>query len=112
MKSCKSRQVNKTRTLKFGYLPSKIVISTHCEALCVNLVSLCTLKGLDGSAINFMALTMINLASSWFKIVELPLVSQLTTKLVNGKEKISKQLIFDKSSNQISQLVNKIWLCR
>jgi hypothetical protein len=32
--------------------------------------------------------------------------------LVNGKEKVSKELIFDKSSNQIAQLVNKIWLCR
>jgi hypothetical protein len=32
--------------------------------------------------------------------------------LVNGKEKVSKEPIFDKSSNQISQLVNKIWLCR
>ncbi len=32
--------------------------------------------------------------------------------MVNGKEKVSKELIFDKSSNQIAQLVNKIWLCR
>ncbi len=32
--------------------------------------------------------------------------------MVNDKEKVSKELIFDKSSNQIAQLVNKIWLCR
>jgi hypothetical protein len=71
-----------------------------------------TLKGKDGSAIDFMALTMIDLASSWFKIVELPLVSWLTTTMVNGKAKVSEELIFDKSSNQIARLVNKIWLCR
>jgi hypothetical protein len=61
-----------------------------------------TLKGKDGSAVDFMALTMIHPASSWFEIVELPLVSQLTATLVNCKEKVSKELIFDKSSNQIS----------
>ena len=84
-KSCKSCQVNKRRTLKYGHLPSKIVISTPWEALCVNLVGPYTLKGKDGSAVGFMALTMIDLASSWFEIVELPLVSRLTTTLVNGK---------------------------
>jgi hypothetical protein len=67
-----------------------------------------TLKGKDGSAIDFMALTMIDPASSWFEIVELPLVTQLTTMTVSGKEKVSKELIFDKSSNQIARLVNKI----
>jgi hypothetical protein len=70
-KSCMSCQVNKRRTLKYGQLPSKIVISTPWEALCVDLVSPYTLKGKEGSAIDFMALTMINPASSWFKIVEL-----------------------------------------
>jgi hypothetical protein len=112
MKSCKSCQVNKRHTLKYGHLPSKIVKSTPWEALCVNLVGPYTLKGLVGLAIDFMALTMINPASSWFEIVELPLVSWLMTKMVNGKQKVSKDLIFDKSSNQIARLVNKIWLCR
>ena len=55
---------------------------------------------------------MIDPTSSWFEIVELPLVTQQTTLTVNGKEKVSKELIFDKSSNQIARLVNKIWLCR
>ena len=59
-------------------------ISTPWEALCVDLIGPYTLKGLDGSAIDFMALTMIDPASSWLEIVELPLVIQLTTKMVNG----------------------------
>jgi hypothetical protein len=107
-KSCKSCQVNKRRTLKYGHLPSKIVISPPWEALCVNLVGPYTLKGKDSSAIDFMALTMIDPASSWFEIVELPLVTPLTTMTVNSKEKVSKELIFDNSSNQIARLVNKI----
>jgi hypothetical protein len=106
-KSCKSCQVNKRPTLKYGHLPSKIVISTPWEALCTKLVGPYTLKGLEVSAIDFMALTIIDPASSWFEIVELLLVSRLTTKMVNGKEKISKELIFDKSSNQIAYLITK-----
>jgi hypothetical protein len=88
------------------------VISTPWEALCVDLIGPYTLKGKDGSAIDFMALTMINPASSWFKIVELLLAKRLTTMKVNGKEIVSEELIFDKSSNQIDRLVNKFWLCR
>jgi hypothetical protein len=34
------------------------------------------------------------------------------TKKVNSKERTIKEEIFDKSSDQISRLVNKIWLCR
>ena len=34
------------------------------------------------------------------------------TRMVSSKEKVSEELIFGKSSNQIHQLVNKIWSCR
>jgi hypothetical protein len=36
-----------------------------------------SLKGKDNLQIDFMALTMINPASSWFEIAELPVVEQL-----------------------------------
>jgi len=88
------------------------VISTPWEALCVDLVGPYTLKGKDGSSIDFMALTMINPASSWYEIVELPTIYRLITKKENGKERTIKEEIFDESSDLIAQLVNKIWLCR
>jgi len=91
--------VNKKRTQKYGHLPPKIVISTPWEALCVDLVGPYTLKGKDGLSIDFMALTMINPASSWFEVVELPTIMQLMTKKVNGKERTIKEEIFDKSSD-------------
>jgi hypothetical protein len=75
MKSCKTCQVNKKDTQKYGHLPPKIVISTPWEALCVDLVSPYTLKGKDGSSIDFMALTIIDPASSWFEVVELPTIT-------------------------------------
>jgi hypothetical protein len=67
------------------------MISTPWEALCVDLIGPYTLKGKDGSAIDFMALTMIGPASSWFEIGELPLAKRLTTMKVNSKEKVSKK---------------------
>jgi hypothetical protein len=36
--------------------------------------TICILKGKDGAEIDFMCLTMINPATSWFKIIELPVV--------------------------------------
>jgi hypothetical protein len=38
-----------------------------------------------------MALTMIDPASSWFEVVELPTTMQLMTKEVNGKERTIKE---------------------
>jgi hypothetical protein len=98
-KSCKTCQINKKRSLKYGHLPSKIVISNPWEALCVDLIGPYTLKGKDGSSIDFMALTMIDRASSWLKVVELPTITRLMTRKVNGKERTIEEEIFDKSSD-------------
>ena len=47
-----------------------------------------------------MALTMINPASSWYEIVELPTIYRLITKKENGKERTIEE---EKSS--ISQMI-------
>jgi hypothetical protein len=83
--------VNKKRKQKYGHLPSKIVISTPWEALCVNLVGPYTLKGKDGLSIDFMSLTMIDPTSSWFEVVELQLITQLMTKKSSEKREYSKK---------------------
>jgi hypothetical protein len=54
-----------------------------------------TLKGKDGSSIDFMCPTMIDPAPSWFKIVELPTVAQVTTVPPAGK---GKKATFDKKT--------------
>ena len=61
---------NDTST-SIGNSLQKLVITNPWEALCVNLIGPSTLKGKDGTEINFMCLTMIDPASSWFEIVEL-----------------------------------------
>jgi hypothetical protein len=50
------------------------VITIPWRVLCVDFIGPNTLKGKDGTVIDFMALTMIDPASSWLKIVELPIV--------------------------------------
>ncbi len=92
-KSCRLCQINKRWSRRYGHLPSKTVITNPWECLCVNLISPSTLKGKDNLQIDLMALTMIDPASSWFKIAELSVVEQLRQQTVNGKE----LLIADKS---------------
>jgi hypothetical protein len=79
VKTCQSCQVNKRHSQKYGHLPPKLVITIPWKTLCVDLIGPYTLKGKDGLSIDFMCLTMIDPATSWFEIVELPTVAQETT---------------------------------
>ncbi len=120
VKTCRSCQVKKRHSQKYVHLPPKLVITTPWKALCVALIGPYTLKGKDGLSIDFMCLTMINPATSWFKIVELPMVDQETTVPPTGKgKKVTfdintkvAETYFDKSSAQISNLVYKTWFSR
>jgi hypothetical protein len=113
VETCRSCQVNKRHSQKYGHLPPKLVIKTPWKALCVDLIGPYTLKGKDNSSIDFMCLTMIDPATSWLKIVELPTDAQEMTVPPTGKGKkvtFAKnnkvaEPYFDKSSAQISNLV-------
>jgi hypothetical protein len=120
-KICRSCQVNKRHSQKYGHLPPKLVIvTTPWKALCVDLIGPYTLKGKESLSIDFMCLTMIDPATSWFKIVELPTVAQETTvspmfkgkKVTFSKNTKVAEPFFDKSSAQISNLVYKTWFSR
>ncbi len=109
-KSCRACQVNMKWKLKYGHLLPETVITVPRRVLCVDLIGPYTLKGKDGTVIDFMALTMIKPATSWFETVELPLICQLKAIAVDGKESSIVEEIFDKTSNFIACLVNKMWL--
>jgi hypothetical protein len=107
IESFRSSQGNKRHSLKYGLVPPKLVIKTPWRALCVELVGPYTLKGKDGSSINFMCLITIDPASSWFEIVELPTVRGTVPKVGKGKKATCTDYtkeaeIFDKTSAQIS----------
>ena len=106
VKKCNSCQVNKCRQCLYGKLSTKLAIIKPWEALCVDLIGPYTLKGKDRTEIDFMCVTMIDPATSWFEIAELP-ISQLYeldiptgTKGHKGKDKHiqQNQPYFDKSS--------------
>jgi hypothetical protein len=107
-KSCRSCQINKRQNLKYGHLPPKTGTTNPWECLSVDLIGPYTLKGKDKSQLNFMALTMIEPASSWFEIAELPIVTQLRRQTVNGKVLLIADEIFDKTLECIATLVNNV----
>eukprot|EP00804_Cyclotella_cryptica_P026207 CCRYP_009788-RA/>CCRYP_009788-RA protein AED:0.40 eAED:0.54 QI:0/0/0/1/0/0/2/0/279 len=119
VKNCHKCQVNKRRQRKYGKLSTKLVVSNPWEVLCVDLIGPYTLKGQDGTEIDFMCVMMIDPATSWFKIVELP-VTEVTSVVPTGKmgrkgtntHNKPKEAYFDKSSAQVGSLVNKIWFSR
>jgi hypothetical protein len=116
IKSCRSCLINKRHSQKYGHIPPKLVITTPRRELCVDLTGPYTLKGKDGTSIDFMCLTMIDPATIWFEIVELWTATKLTVPtLGKGKNVIlndytkESDTIFDKSSAQINNLVYKTW---
>lgn len=87
-----------------------MAVTRPWSTLCVDLINPYTLKGKDGTELDFMCLTMIDLASSWFELVELPVVEKPV--LDKKAKKIVNKEIFDKTSWQIARLVNKLWFSR
>ncbi len=119
IKSCRSCQINKTHSKKYGHVEPELVIMTPWRALSVDLIGPYSLKGKDCSSIDFICLTMIDPATSRFEMVELPTVTKLMIP-TNGKGKKAtfdnktkeSETTFDKSSTQISNLVYKTWFSR
>jgi hypothetical protein len=118
VKNCHTCQVSKWHKNKHWKLPTELVITNTWEALCVALIGPYTLKGKDGIEIYFMCLTMIDLASSWFEIVKLPVTTDvgipIDTKGQKGTKthNNTKLPYFDKSSGMICNLVNKTGFSR
>ncbi len=67
------------------------------------------LKGKNSSEVNFMCLTMMEPAMNWFKIVALPVVEKPGSKISDLNVSAG---YFEKTSQQIVRLVNKLWFCR
>ena len=76
--------------------------------MCVDLVGPYTIKAKDGSILDFMCLTMIDPATGWFEIQELPNCD--VTYVRKGEEVV--KVIIDKSSMSVARLFNKTWLSR
>jgi hypothetical protein len=108
VKSCKRCQKGKRRARGYGKVPPKTSDQVPWRKICVDLIGPYTLKGQDGKIMDFMCLTIIDPATGWFEMVELPVISQLIEK--DGKKSIKWTI--DKSSAEVARLFNQQWLSR
>jgi hypothetical protein len=78
------------------------------NSVCVDLIGPYTIKGADNTFPEFMCMTMIDPATGWIEVVELPTVEEI-------RERDEKEIVveeFDESATCISSLFNKTWLSR
>ena len=108
VKSCDRCQKGKRRKRQYGKLPPKLAETVPWRSVAVDLIGPYTIKSKDGTILDFMCLTMIDPATGWFEIVELP--NKDCTYIRKDREII--EVIIDKSSATVSQLFNKSWLSR
>ena len=107
VKTCNRYQKDKHTKRKYGKVPKKLANIVPRRKVCVDLIGPYALKGRYGTILDFMCLAMIDPATSWFEIIELPIAS--VTVKQNGD--YITEVMLDKSSSQISKLFNKQWLC-
>ena len=86
---------NDTST-SMGKLPTQIVIANPWETLCVDLIRPHTLKGKDGTEIDFMCLTMFDPPSSWFEIVELSVTTDVFIPLDIKRQSVLRHILINK----------------
>ena len=109
-KTCPRCQKAKARKRKYGHLPPKEAIITPWHTLHCDLIGPTTIKAKDGTTMDFMCLTMIDAATGWFEIVELP--NRMDKRKCSRTNKTIEVEIIDKTSATVSHLLNKYWFSR
>ncbi len=110
VQTCQRCQKGKIRKRKYGHLPPKEAVTRPWHTVCVDLVGPFELTDSKGTTMEVMLLTIIDPATGWVEIAELP---TKIVELYNKKDDTwSKTEILDKSSATISRLFNKHWLSR
>ena len=89
-KKCKICQKQKKSKVKYGELPPKNVTEKPWQCLCIDLIGPYTVLMNETKLIHLQAMTFIDPATGWFKITD----------------------VKDKSSANISQLLDIVWLSR
>jgi hypothetical protein len=105
-RKCHRCQLGKKRKRKYRHLPPKEAETIPWRTVCVDLIGPYTIKGADDTALEFMCMTMIDLAMGWFEVVELSTIEVIKKR--DRQEIVVEE--FDKSSACISYLFNKTWL--
>ena len=89
-KSCKICQLTKKMKIKYEKLPPKEAEVTPWDTLCIDLIGPYTIKKRNKKEWKLHALTMIDPATGWFEIVQIP----------------------NKRADEIANLLEQTWLAR
>jgi hypothetical protein len=108
--TCDRCQKGKSRKRKYGHLAPKDGITRPWHTVCLDLVGPFTITDSNGTAMEVMLFTMIDPATGWVEITELP--TKIVDKYNKETDTWSKDEILDKESSTISRLFNKHWLSR
>lgn len=111
-RTCDRCQLAKKRKVRYGHLPAKQADYNPWETVCVDLIGPYTIRGEDGSCMDFMCMTMIDPASGWFEMDELPVCEVFREGKKEGSTVIIPDEVFDKTAAQCSRILNKTWLSR
>jgi hypothetical protein len=87
---CHICQKTKRTNKKYGHLPPKVAEATPWDVLCVDLIGLYTIKRRGKKNLILWCVTMIDPATGWFEMREIP----------------------NKDSNTIANIVEQAWLTR
>jgi hypothetical protein len=82
VRSCDRWQKGKQRSRQYRHVPPKIADQMTWQKVCVDLIGPYTIKGRDGKIMDFMCLTMIDPATGWFEMVELPVILRIEKEMV------------------------------
>ena len=93
VKTCEQCRLGKTFKRKYGHLPPKVAQVIPWNYVCVvDLLGPYMIKAKEKNTMDFMCLTMIDPATSWFEIVEFP-NKDITYVQNKDKEEITEVII-------------------
>ena len=107
-KTCHECQVYKARSNKYGHLPVRDVEDDPWQVVCVDLVGPYEAITKDGATHTRHAMTMVDPATGWFEIVEIPDKRAVTTATLFDRTWLSRyprplKVIFDNGNEFLGQ---------
>ena len=90
VRTCHLCQIYKTHCAKYEYLSPKVLNDIPWHTVCIDQIGPYEVTDNNGTVQKLNAMTMVDPATGWFKIIEVP----------------------DKQAETAAKLFDRVWLCR
>jgi hypothetical protein len=97
-RKCDRCQKGKKRKRSYAHVPPKEAVTRPWHTVCVDLIGNYEIRSRDGTVLEFACLTMIDPATGWFEIIELP--TREITKKIRRQVKKSPEKSLTKRQQQ------------